>query len=235
MSHETLSQQIYSQLRIKLRSGDLRPGERLVNRTLAKEFGTSTIPLREAINRLVSDGLLHSVPGGGAYVRSPDAAELEELYDVREAIESLAAAEAARFANDNLVADLKSIGEESRAIARGIPRHGTIVAEKLPGWIDSEVRFHARIVEASRNRWLVKVAGDLCLVSQVFAAHRSATGFVTRTIAEQVAVNHLEFVTILAQRDVEAARTWMAAHIRAGRDEVLAFLRRSTTVRSSRP
>lgn len=226
MAQETLSQQVYDQLRTKLRTGGFKPGERLVNRTLAQEFGTSTIPLREAISRLVSDGLLETVPGGGAFVRSPEPSELAELYDIREAIESLAAAEAARYANDHLIADLKAIADRSQEIALSLPLNGGLTIQQLQDWIDAEEAFHARIVEASRNRWLVKVVSDLCLVSQVFAAHRNASEFLTRESATATASSHEEFVSILASRDVDAARAWMAQHIRAGRDAVLAYFRK---------
>ena len=106
---QTLSQQVYEQLHQKLRAGDLPPGARLVNRTLAAELGTSTIPVREAISRLVSEGVLELTPGAGASVRAPEPNELGELYDVRAALEVLAATEAARFADEHLLAELRGI------------------------------------------------------------------------------------------------------------------------------
>jgi DNA-binding GntR family transcriptional regulator len=225
MTQNTLSQRVYDELRSRLRSGQLRPGTRLVNRTLAKELGTSTIPLREAITRLASERLVEVVPGGGAYVRSPDIDELAELYDVREALEVLAAGSAARFATEHFLADLRSVCDRFRALAAAIPRTGHATPEQLDDWLDCEEVFHSRLVDAARNRWLSKVVADVRVVSQVFAAQRSTARILTRAVAAQTARGHDEFLNILANGDVDAARAWMSKHIRTGRDTVLQFFR----------
>lgn len=209
----------------------MKPGARLVNRTLALEMGTSTIPLREAISRLVSDGLLETVPGGGAFVRSLDPAELAELYDVRESIESLAAAEAAKFSTEHLLADLEAICEDFETIAKGLPAKEAPSAEQFERWLETEARFHTRVVEASRNRWLMKIVSDLSLVSQVFSSHRNANDLLSKKSALSAADVHRELIRILARRDSEAARGWMAQHIRTGRDSVLALIRKNDTTK----
>ena len=96
---QTQTENSYARLREKLVAGGLAPGQRLVNRSLADEFEVSVIPLREAINRLASEGLVNQIPGTGAFVHSPDGRELQELLIFRESIES-AAAEAARHISD---------------------------------------------------------------------------------------------------------------------------------------
>jgi DNA-binding GntR family transcriptional regulator len=214
-----------------LRAGGLRPGTRLVNRKVAAELGTSTIPVREAIGRLVSEGLLESLPGAGAFVRAPDPDELGELYDVREALETLAAAEAARLASPALVAELRGVCASFREVAATIPqsakkgdtapfaRHAS--RAQFDMWLACEEQFHTRVVSAARNRWLAKVVADLRLIADVFAAHRAAPRLLTRTLADEVAAKHEAFVEILEHRDADAARAWMTTHIRAGRDEVL--------------
>jgi DNA-binding GntR family transcriptional regulator len=217
----SLAQGVYETLRGRLRAGGFRPGTRLVNRKVAAELGTSTIPVREAIGRLVSEGLLQAMPGAGAFVRTPDPNELGELYDVREALETLAAAEAARLANPALVAELKALCARFHEIAGRIPRDGHASRSQLDHWLDCEEQFHTRLVSAARNRWLAKVAADLRLISEVFAAHRAAPRLLTRALADTVVAQHDAFVEILERRDAEEARAWMARHIRSGRDEVL--------------
>lgn len=224
MEEISLSQHAYDQLHERLRSGSLRPGTRLVNRTLAAELGTSTIPVREAIGRLVSEGLLEFTPGAGAFVCTPDVNELGELYDVREALESLAAAEAARFANDHLLAELRAICERFRQIAAAISPARHAGASQFARWLEAEKQFHTRLVAASRNRWLIKMVRELRVIAQVFAAQRSARRLLTRRLAENVLKNHLAFIEILTARDTEKARAWMTTHIRTGRDQVLGYM-----------
>lgn len=224
MEPVTLAQRVYDQLHERLRTGSLRPGARLVNRTLAAELGTSTIPVREAISRLVSEGLLEFTPGAGAFVRAADPNELGELYDVREALESLAAAEAARFANDHLIAELGAVCERFRPIAAAIPPDKHASASQFARWLEAEEQFHTRLVAASRNRWLIKAVQEFRVIAHVFAAHRAAPKLLTRSLAEDTLRHHEAFIEILAARDVEQARAWMTAHIRAGRDQVLGHI-----------
>jgi DNA-binding GntR family transcriptional regulator len=221
---QTLSQQVYEQLHQKLRTGDLPPGARLVNRTLAAELGTSTIPVREAISRLVSEGLLELTPGAGASVRAPDPNELGELYDVRAALEVLAATEAARFADEHLLAELRGICQRFGQIAAAIPAHKHATAAQFHRWLDAEEQFHTRLIAASRNRWLAKVVREIRVIAQIFAAQRLSPRILTRELANNTYKQHAAFIEILAAHDTEAARAWMSAHINAGRDTVLGHL-----------
>jgi DNA-binding GntR family transcriptional regulator len=219
----SLSQGVYERLRHQLRAGAFPPGTRLVNRKVAAELGTSTIPVREAIGRLVSEGLLQATPGAGAFVSTPDPNELGELYDVREVLEALAAAEAARLATPGLISELEGICDRFRAIATSIPNGRGKHADRarFEQWLRCEEQFHARLIAAARNRWLSKVVAELRLISEVFAAHRATPRLLTRALADAAAAQHAALVKILARHDAEQARSWMARHIRGGRDELL--------------
>jgi DNA-binding GntR family transcriptional regulator len=93
---QTLAEKSYDYIRKKLAGGDLPLGQRLVNRVLADEIGGSVIPVREAIHRLASEGLVEHVPGSGAFVRKTDPHDLDNLYVLRDALESCAAGVAAQ-------------------------------------------------------------------------------------------------------------------------------------------
>lgn len=115
---QTQTENSYARLREKLVAGELAPGQRLVNRSLADEFEVSVIPLREAINRLASEGLVNQIPGAGAFVHSPDGRELQELLIFRESIESTAAAEAARHISDRELDALQAVLDGWMTIAK---------------------------------------------------------------------------------------------------------------------
>ena len=86
---QSLAEISYAYIRERLASGEFPPGKQLVNRTLAEEIGVSVIPVREAINRLSSEGLVDHVPGAGAYVRKANRQDLNNLYVLRDALDVL--------------------------------------------------------------------------------------------------------------------------------------------------
>ncbi len=221
MEQASLSQHVYEELHRRLRSGELRPGAQLVNRTLASEPGTSTIPVREAIHRIASEGLLELAPGAGAFVRMPQPSELGDLYDVREALEALAAAQAAKFADEYLLAELGAICQQFRNIAAAISRGKHATPAQFQKWLDAEEQFHTRVVAAARNRWLAKVVREVRVISHVFAAQKGAASLLTQAVAKSTLRQHETFVEILARRNSAEARAWMAEHIRSGRTLVL--------------
>lgn len=224
MPHRSLSQRAYDQIKERLHDGRLKPGQRLVNRTLAAELGISTIPVREALSRLVSEGLLAAAPGAGAYVRSVDPDELNELYDVRAALEVLAAGEAARYANEPLLADLKAICAAAAKIAAVLPADDAASEAQHRQWLELEIAFHSRLVRAARNRWLLKVVGDLDVISQIFTLRQRAPNLLTGKLAATTLRQHEVLVELLARHDVDGAKAWMADHIQHGRAVVLSHL-----------
>ena len=99
----------YAHVRELVLSGNLAPGTRLVTRTLAAKMGTSLNPVREALGRLASEGIVEHVPGAGAFVRQLGRHEIEEIYGMREALEPYAAEQAARLATVEELDELEAI------------------------------------------------------------------------------------------------------------------------------
>lgn len=222
-SAPTLTQHVYERLRGQLLSGRLDARQQLVNRVIARELGTSTIPVREAIQRLASEGLVEYVPGAGAFVRQPDRRELAQLYDLREALEPLAAAEAARNIATFELDELQAFCDSWHALAQAIPTRGHASRKQMDEWLDLEERFHAMLAAATRNPWLERMLNGLRLVALVCAAQRGAPSLLTAELARQTCREHEELVQALRERAVEKARTWMAQHIRHGRGVVLEY------------
>ena len=102
-------------LREMILSAELPGGEPLRQDALAKQLGISRTPLREALNRLSTEGLVRMDPHRGAIVSRPSADELREIYEVRLIIEIEAARRAARACTDRDTADLHEIMESQRA------------------------------------------------------------------------------------------------------------------------
>jgi DNA-binding GntR family transcriptional regulator len=224
---ETLAEKTYQSLRRKVLTGELRPGSQLINRTLAQELEVSLAPVREAIHRLATEGLLEHIPGAGAFVRKLSSQDLEELYILREAVESCAAAEAARYINDGQFAALDSVCREFEEIVEEIRRRKTQTAtdQLLDRWLDCEERFHSLIVEAARNRLLSKVVLEHRALGRVFEVQRHREAILTLHVAEETCRGHADIAEALGRRDAESARRLMSAHIQRGRQTVLDYLR----------
>lgn len=218
----TLTQQVYDQLRRRLVHGELGARTQLVNRTIARELGTSTIPVREAISRLASEGLVDYVPGAGAFVRQSDRRELAQLYDLREALEPLAAAEAARNISSYELDEMRSHCDAWDRLCSAVPARGHATRKQMNEWLDLEERFHMLLAAASRNPWLERSLTGVRLVASVFAAQRTEPALLTAALAKQTCQEHRDLVQALSDRDVERARDWMREHIRHGRGVVLA-------------
>ena len=228
-----LSHRAYEHLRRKLICGELAPGARLSNRQLAQEIGVSFTPVREAINRLASEGLVEYVRGSGAFVKRPDPDDIAQIYDLREALEPFAAAQAARHITPDEVEQLKVVCDDWLAIVRAMRGPGdsedhdaTLSEAQLQRWVDDEERFHGLVIQAARNRWLAKIAHEMRFLLVSFQFRRTAKHSITFSSAAHSWREHLVLVRLLAKGDSPAARAWMAEHIRLSRENMMNYLAR---------
>lgn len=224
---QSLSGKSYEFIRSKLASGDLGPGKRLVNRALAEEIGVSVIPVREAIHRLASEGFVDHVPGAGAFVRKPDRQDLDNMYVLRDALESCAASEAARYITEEQLEELEEILERARKTLSqiGNQKSGHSTKQQLDRWLDDEQVFHERLIEASRNSLLAKVVDEHRAISNVFAAQRNNPCLLTVDVAAVTCESKSRLIDSLRARDSAGAREIMSNQIQHGRKSVLKYLR----------
>jgi DNA-binding GntR family transcriptional regulator len=107
-----LGEQVTANIRELILRGELEPGVRIRQEALADRFGTSRLPVRDALHQLESEGLVILTPNASARVAKLDVAECSEIYKIRELIEPLALAEAIPHMTDDDVAALELAGEE---------------------------------------------------------------------------------------------------------------------------
>lgn len=112
---KTMSQAIAADIRRAIIGGDLAPGQRILQEDLAAQYGTSRIPVREALRILQIDGLIVFVPNSGAWVASLDIAECVEIYMIRERLEPLALGESMTNMPSSAIADLDRLTEATAA------------------------------------------------------------------------------------------------------------------------
>lgn len=179
--------------------GHFAPGERLNEVELADSLGISRGPVREAIHRLASEGVLRSVPRRGAFVPTFTADELADLYEVREVLESAAARLASERATDEEIADLRACLEATRGILQA--------GAEVPYPMDLDL--HGKILAASHNPRLVDAATGLHVqirLARALSAYRPDR-------ARDAYTEHCALLDALARRDGAAASEAMHAHL----------------------
>lgn len=136
---------VVDRLRQAIIDGELAAGERLVEDTIAEQFGVSRVPVREALRQLESEGFVTSERYRGATVSSTSTRDTVELMQVRRGLEVLAARQAAQLRGGSCAEALQSVVERGREAGR---RHQV---ELLPPLI---MEFHELVAQASGNRQL---------------------------------------------------------------------------------
>lgn len=188
-------------------SGQLEPGSKLSEQGLANSLGVSRGPLREAIRRLEGRKLLERTPNIGVRVAQLSLHDLNEILQVREALEGMAAGLAATNMSDREIEDLAKL-VESHGRQKGL-REGKGYYQD-----SKDFDFHFRIVEGSRNERLQQMlTGDLYYLLRVYR-YKSSTN---PGRAQKAFEEHIDIVAALRARDPAAAETAMRTHLRHAR------------------
>lgn len=224
MATTSLSEKAYDHIRQMVFSGKLTPGSRLVNRKLADDLGTSFIPVREAISRLASEGVVEQVAGAGAFVRKFDRQEISEIYDVRELFEPFAAGEAARLITSHELSELTALMKEWITLGdRILARKRGATETDLDRWLEINERFHEVMITASRNRVLSKITNELHVLTQCFAAHRGSPKLLSEKLVRSTLKSHSELLKHFENRESAKAESLVRDQLRFGRETVLNF------------
>lgn len=189
---------VYRQIRLDIRRGRFRPGDRLRETELAENLSVSRTPVREAINRLVSDRLVEVGPSRGVNVVQLDRQQVRELYALRESLEGTAAASAALHASAAEIELMYEILETSKSAG---------------GSKDSaaeNIRFHQTIYEASHNRYLARALEQL----SDWLALLPGTTFEAPGRKEAAIEEHRKILDAIADRNTDKAETAAREHIR---------------------
>ncbi|HIC80177.1 MAG TPA: GntR family transcriptional regulator [Kiloniellaceae bacterium] len=190
----------YEALYDALLNGQLKPGEQIREAEVARLLGMSRTPVREAMRRLETQGLLIHQPRKGMTIRQLDHQAITELYLVRVELEGMAAAEAARHASEAEIDALQEIVEGDSDSQIDPARSSRI--NKV---------FHQTIHRAAHNRFLLEILDSLQVTM-------SLLGKTTLSLPERVRTarqEHQAIVSAIAERKPEEAREAAAAHIRA--------------------
>ncbi len=198
----TLVQQVYDALCKDLVAGRLVPGQRVVLDRLAAELGTSPTPVREALARLIQEGLIVAGPNGRLQVIDLTPDYVLDTFAVRAALEGLAAELAATRMDEGRLRRLEQVINEA-TVALGEGRYE--VYARADAFLHRSVAEAAGNQVLNRNLTMIRVHVDFILGY----SHRSAGDHLRASHAE-----HLRVVAALSARDPTGARQAMEDHIR---------------------
>lgn len=218
------SQRAADEIRAMIVDGRLRPGARVNELSIARALGMSRGPVREAVGRLASSGLLVEEPNVGARVIAPDFASTRELFLVRELLESQAAFEAAESMSDEERHRLRSVLDEHETLLEEVGTSG------YPHSANDE-DFHRLILHGSRNRLIERICGselrDIFLLMRSRHNRRGTRG-------RQALKEHRRIAEAIMENNAELAAVLMRQHIRASRDVFLEMMSGAGSVESAR-
>ena len=209
LARESLTYETFTRLRRDIIEGRIRPNERLIAADLAESLGISRTPVREALQLLEAEDIVVGVRRGYV-VREHTKDEVVEIYEVRAALEGMAARLVAQHHDDATLASIVAIGAHDVAIAADRSR-----------LVDLNSMFHAAIIQACGNRRLGRLNSAN---SQQFFNYRIAELYTDAEAIESVQ-GHARIVEALQQHDADEAESAAQQHVLDGLAVTLSKLR----------
>jgi DNA-binding GntR family transcriptional regulator len=208
---------VYQALREGILGHLFEPGERLHVDELSEKLGVSLTPVRNAIQQLSTEGLIEIRPRSGTFVATLSVQDVEETFEIRCALECLAAEKAAGLIDAGQLQRLRKVlASLSQPIRDAEGR-------KIHEQANSE--FHGIIIDASRNRRLREMYESLNAHLKIARIHASEESWRKRLDDEQA--EHEQIVIALENRDVDQLVATLRKHIYRAKDALVASLRSS--------
>lgn len=195
-----LWQRVHEVLRNAIVNGELESGERIVELDVARNLSVSQSTVREALKQLAHDGLVLQLPRRGSYVASVDEESARQAYQIRAALERVAAAEFCANAEEVVIRDLESDLADMRAAAAALDP---------VRFVESDIAFHRRIWGATGNPLLPRMWSLLEGSMRGLTVISNQVYF--RDLAE-VAETHVPLLDALRRRNVRSAPRLFADH-----------------------
>ncbi|MBV6307215.1 GntR family transcriptional regulator [Candidimonas humi] len=221
---QPVADNVLEQLSRAIVQGELAPGAKISEPEVARRLGISRAPLREAMRRLEERKLVTRAPRLGARVVVLSPERIQQIFMLREAIEGMAAREAASHISDEDLGRLRAQLMQQKTRSEQIGAVAYLTRE-----LDTD--FHATIVRASRNEFLVKFLCDdygplieMCRQRQRSMPER----------AQRAWLEHMRIVEALEERDPDLAEIMMRKHIAAARRSLQAQAATATPAKKSR-
>lgn len=212
---KSIRQRIYDHLREQVLNGEIPPHQHLVETRIAKETGTSRTPIREALHSLELEGLIESIPRVGYVVKPIKREEVEEICEIRTAIEGVAAQWAMEKAPGKLIEELRgNISVSEQKAARGDPR----------AFVDMDAQFHEIIARLSGSKRLQELAQTL---RRHMLRYRIQSIYLTENVVRAIG-GHKGILAAIEKGNVEEVNMAIRSHIEQSKKDILRYAFKET-------
>lgn len=208
MAYGKAAERVASQLQSEILQGDIAPGLRLSQQSIAERFGVSRIPVRDALQILAGEGLVRPTSNATAVVTGMSVAELQELYELREAVEPLAT----QIAVPNVGrADLLTMRKQLEVMEEH---------SDTRTWLAANGDFHAAVFKrANRPRMIELVERLRGLTDRYLYVHLEVIGQTEHLVSE-----HLGILAAVESGDATLAARLVREHLATSHDFILTYL-----------
>jgi DNA-binding GntR family transcriptional regulator len=207
---KTIRRRIYNFLREQLLSGEIQPYQHLIEAKIAKDIGTSRTPVREALHSLELEGLIESIPRVGYVVKPISEEEVEEICEIRSAIEGLAARWAIEKAHKKLIVELgKNISISEYKVSKG----------DVGTFVDMDAQFHEIISKFSGSQRLLELAQTL---RRHMLRYRIQSIYLVDNVLRAID-GHKGILRAIEKRDFEEVNKAIRHHMEQSKRDVLRY------------
>ena len=205
-----MRQKIYGHLREQLLNGEILPHQHLVETKIAKEIGTSRTPIREALHSLELEGLIESIPRVGYVVKPINEDEVEEICEIRAAIEGVGARWAMEKAPQKLVEDLKkNIAISEEKVVRGDPK----------AFVELDAQFHEIIARLSGSKRLQELGQTL---RRHMLRYRTQSIYLTENVLRAIQ-GHKGILEAIEKGNLEEVNRAIKRHLEQSKKDILRY------------
>lgn len=205
----TVAQLVMDTLRVRITDGVIPPGAPIPQEAIASELGVSRIPVRDALSRLGAEGLVVILPNKVARARLLDYRDLNETYEIRQALEELAIAKSAANVTPKHLAEIRSARLDAERV-RGDARAS----------LTEDERFHLACYSAAESPQLLGMVERLWRVSRVY--RMAYWPHLTEEQKDRAFSDHLAIEQSLRAGRVGVARELVKAHLQNTKDRLAA-------------
>lgn len=206
-----LTEWVYVRIKAAILNLDFAPGSQLQVEDLSREMEVSRTPVREALLRLQKDGLVDVLPRVGFFVTRFATKDLEELYELREILESRAVFDAVQIMKENEMNKFMEIYDSTRT---------AVEKEDATGFLDAEIAFHNFLTETSHNKRLVAMVEsmrDLTYRWRILSLNSKED--IRASLTE-----HKQIADAVQNRDAALASRLMGEHIQNAKNRIVRMI-----------
>ena len=208
---DTIRKKVYHHIRERILSGEIAPGERLIETRLAQDIGTSRTPIREALHSLELEKLIKSIPRVGYVVEGMNEQEVAQICEIRAVIEALAARWAIEKSQKKLVRDLsKNVAKQEEALNK----------KNLQGYVELDAQFHDIIAKLSGSDRLLELVQTL---RRHMLRYRTHVVYAFDTAIRSVE-GHRRIVNAIEEGDIAMAIDVLQHHLQQAKEDIMQYV-----------